>query len=211
MKPGNRPIENLTANFCQIFERPNMALARLDNRIAAAKAVMNDAQIARSRNGAAIGGMGSVAGAIVTYLQQGAGVGVLIFLIAAVALGTVAAAALRPRKEPLTEGEPPISKTQSAEVRTAFGTLEHLLAAAPGDELLTDLLAAMLAGRTMLDSALGRMGDLIRARAQQDFELLAQIPGSGPVLGLDGVMPAPGIGVVGQSENANYFLNGPEH
>ena len=59
-KPGNRSIENLTANFCQIFERPNMALAHVDNRIANAKAVMNDAQIAKVVKGSHVVTAGSL-------------------------------------------------------------------------------------------------------------------------------------------------------
>jgi hypothetical protein len=209
-KPGNRSIENLTANFCQIFERPNMALAHVDNRIANAKAVMNGAQIPlNGKIGIGIG-VGSGAGGIATYFQQGLGVGTLIFLIAAVAIGTVSAAAMKPRKDgPASEEEPAMPKSHSDELRAAFGTLEQRLAAVPGEEFLTDLLAAMLAGRKMLDGALGRTADLIRARAQRDAELVAQIP-AGPVLGLNGPTPAAGISLASQSENVNYFLDGPQ-
>jgi hypothetical protein len=108
----------------------------------------------------------------VTYLQQASGVGTLIFLIAAVGIGTVSAAAMKPRKdEPLDEEKLSMPKTQNDELRAALGTLERLLAAVPGEEFLTDLLAAMLAGRKMLDGALGRTADLIRARVQREAEL----------------------------------------
>ncbi|MDQ6868198.1 MAG: phage tail tip lysozyme [Pseudomonadota bacterium] len=209
-KPGNRSIENLTANFCQIFERPNMALAHVDNRVANAKAVMNDARIAKVAIGSRVMTAGSLGVATVTYLQQGLGVGTLIFIIAAVAIGTVSAAAMKPRKDgPASEEEPTMPKTQSYELKAAFGALEQRLAAVPGEEFLTDLLAAMLAGRKMLDGALGRTADLIRARVQREAELMAQIP-SGPVLGLNGPTPAAGIRLASQSDNVNYFPDGPE-
>jgi hypothetical protein len=64
-----------------------MALARLDNRIANAKAVMKDAQIAlHGKVGTGLG-LGSGVAALATYLQHASGVGTLIFLIATVAIG----------------------------------------------------------------------------------------------------------------------------
>jgi hypothetical protein len=39
VNPGNRPLENLTANFMEIYERPDPALAGLDNRIRYAREV----------------------------------------------------------------------------------------------------------------------------------------------------------------------------
>jgi hypothetical protein len=171
---------------------------------------MNEARIVRNAPIGGIGAAGSAAGAIVTYLQQGLGVGTLIFVIAAVAIGTVSAAAMNPRKDKhASEEEPAMPKTQSDELKAALGTLEQRLAAFPGDEFLMDRLAAMLAGRKMLDGALGRTADLIRARVQREAELMAQIPG-GPVLVLDGPAPAAGIRLASQSDKVNHFLDGPE-
>jgi hypothetical protein len=112
IEPGKRSIETPTANFCQTFERPNMALARLDNRIACAKAVMNEAQLARNAKGSVIVGAGSATIATVTYLQQGLGVGTLILVIAAVAI----AVAMKPRKDgPLDEESYPCRKPRATD------------------------------------------------------------------------------------------------
>lgn len=56
LREGKRTIENLTANFCYIFERPNKQLARLDNRIAQAKKILREAGIKSAASEAVIAG-----------------------------------------------------------------------------------------------------------------------------------------------------------
>lgn len=160
--------------MCWKYERPARQYANVANRVKQAKLVYNAAAAETNAKGGAVVSAGSAAGAILTYLGQGPGIYTLLFTIAAVAIGIVVSAVLGPRKA-APEESPPKPAT-FVEIAAAVNALEKLLTAPAGTESLTEVLTLLLAGRSKIDQALTGIGDLIRARAKADAELLAQIP-----------------------------------
>lgn len=167
-------IAALTEEVCWKYERPARQYANVANRVKQAKLVYNAAAAETNAKGGAVVSAGSAAGAILTYLGQGPGIYTLLFTIAAVAIGIVVSAVLGPRKA-APEESPPKPAT-FVEIAAAVNALEKLLTAPAGTESLTEVLTLLLAGRSKIDQALTGIGDLIRARAKADAELLAQIP-----------------------------------
>jgi Phage tail lysozyme len=70
LNPRNRTIDNLTANFCEIYERPAKSAARLPNRIAQANKVVKEAQATGAVKGGVVVAAGSAGGAGALHAQN---------------------------------------------------------------------------------------------------------------------------------------------
>jgi hypothetical protein len=98
-------LPELTAAVCWQYERPARSSAALDRRIKYARQILSGAKLQINAKAGSVVAATSAAGSVLSYLQQGPGVGTLLFVIAAVVIGTVVAAATRPRPE-ATKEEP---------------------------------------------------------------------------------------------------------
>lgn len=155
LRSSDRTIENLTANFCFVFERPNKQLARLDNRIEQAKKVLRAAKVSTVAKevvvagGTATIGAGAVAGGlngdeIMAAIMSGGG-----------ALAAVFGLWLTKPKKP--------AETQAA--------------APPGQSLIEEL-KALVESRKRADARIEEIVKAVRAQAEEARDLVADLPGA---------------------------------
>lgn len=124
LKDGKKSIETMCWNFVKIYERPNMALAHMDDiRVPQAKAVYNRYKATKSANGAVIAGAGSAMGSIVSYLQHGPGIWSLLLIVAACLLWALFLAATRPQKAATQPSKSALPLTPAEEMKEALAQL----------------------------------------------------------------------------------------
>lgn len=160
--PGTRTIDNLVANFCFSFERPNRELqirgGHLARRIEAAKKILKEAQASKTKTivkegvvagGVATIGAGAVAGGlngdeILAAITAGGG-----------ALASIIGLWLTRRSKPPVE----------AEVVDASPQLS-----------LMDELKALVETRNRADARIDEIVRTVRAQAEEAAEIVAKLP-----------------------------------
>lgn len=124
LREGKRSIENLTANFQDIFERPNKAYAHLDNRIKHAKNTLNMYKIAQNAKGAIVIGGAAGTGAIVNQTNGGPpeiSLGLILVSVVSWLLSYLGSA---PKKEE-PESEAPIEARPGEGAQVPLSPLEN--------------------------------------------------------------------------------------
>ena len=121
-----RSVENQTANFCWIFERPNKQLANLDGRIRAAKALLADAATKEPSAASAAAAPATIAVGSVAWTGGLAWLGgsveqllISAFIVTAISLAQAAWRAHVASRPPLTELESALAALDAARARVA--------------------------------------------------------------------------------------------